>query len=635
VRARVAALAIAVLTAAGMLAAFTPGPATAQQAFPGPAQFSGYSTGTAVHADLLAVPATPRLVDGEVATSGGATNTAGLAAGINNEMDQSVSPSQAAKNSYGRGSGAEVGLGTAIPDQAAKDANQIILAGLAEAAAPPTSDLVTKDILGTQLANTNPLVYASLLRGQAQARWNPNFCILGAPTDFGLGFAADAQLVNAAGGNLDPNAADPATQQPLVSTDTNPGGQDVVQTKSFTYLRPQSDGSFAVVSEVREQLAPVVLFKGTANQITINVGGEWFLRTISTGKAGGSIVEQGTTAQDVPGTTSLLQIITGQNTQNPAAADVHNILKTQDLFNPNAIPTQIPVGQGGQFLAIVNVGEAPRAIGSDDDVPPAGPQKSADGTTTGAAMDVVRLQLVVAGQQLTHLAEVRVGHMEAKSVAPAGGVDCPIPVTKTANPDPVTAGQPFTWTITIPSDATSLAGTDCDLVNIKADDVAKVLSGSPRATITGASNGGVVDRGTVQGTQTGHVVFDNLGNYHPGGPPIVVTISGNIPQTSGAGVLQNTVTVTATLGNCKGGAEGQDIVGQGTVTGTTSLVGAAVKGVAFVNGPNVKAAAVQPARLAETGQKEPWLPVVGGGLLLGSLALMRSRRRLVEARTKA
>jgi len=38
---------------------------------------------------------------------------------------------------------------------------------------------------------------------------------------------------------------------------------------------------------------------------------------------------------------------------------------------------------------------------------------------------------------------------------------------------------------------------------------------------------------------------------------------------------------------------------------------------------------------AETGQKDPWLPVVGGGLLLGSLALMRSRRRLLEIRHKA
>ena len=114
---------------------------------------------------------------------------------------------------------------------------------------------------------------------------------------------------------------------------------------------------------------------------------------------------------------------------------------------------------------------------------------------------------------------------------------------------------------------------------------------------------------------------------------LFVTLTGNIPSTSGAGVLQNSVTVTASLGNCKGGAAGQDIVGSATITGTANLVGAAVKGTAFVNGPNVKAAAVLPARLAETGQKDPWLPVLGGGLLLGSLALMRSRRRLLLVRS--
>jgi LPXTG-motif cell wall-anchored protein len=115
----------------------------------------------------------------------------------------------------------------------------------------------------------------------------------------------------------------------------------------------------------------------------------------------------------------------------------------------------------------------------------------------------------------------------------------------------------------------------------------------------------------------------------------VITISGAIPANSGAGVIQNTVNVTATLGNCKGGAAGQDIVGTATINGTANVVGASVKGSAFVNGPNVKSAAVQPARLAETGQNQPWLPVVGGGLLLGSLALMRSRRKLLVARSKA
>jgi LPXTG-motif cell wall-anchored protein len=76
-------------------------------------------------------------------------------------------------------------------------------------------------------------------------------------------------------------------------------------------------------------------------------------------------------------------------------------------------------------------------------------------------------------------------------------------------------------------------------------------------------------------------------------------------------------------------------VGTATITGTANLVGAAVKGTASVQGPKVNAAAVQPARLAETGQKQPWLPVAGGGLLLGALALMRSRRRLLEARNEA
>ncbi len=621
-RARVAALATAVLTAAGMLAVFTPGPATAQGvAFPG-ASFAGYSTGTAVHADVLQVPGAPRLVDGEVAFSGGATNTAGLSGGVNNEMDEPVATSQAGKNSYGRGTGAEVGLGTNVPSSAA-DANQIILAGLAEAAAPPTSPLVTKEILGTQIPG-NPLIFASLLRGQAQARWNPSSCILGAPTDFGLGYAADAQLLSTSGGNLDPTKA---TNDPLVSTDTNPNGEDVSQTKSFTYLRPEPDGSFAVVSEVREQLAPVTLFKNMAGaQLTINVAGEWFLRTVSTGKPGGSFVEYGTTGNPNPNVNTLVSIV-------PPSGPAQDILHVQDLFGPGKIPTQIALGQGSQFLAIINAGEKPRAIGSDDaiadaqgNLPP--PQKSGDGTTTGAAADVVRIQLVVPGTG-QHIGEVRVGHMEAKSVAPVGGVDCPIPVTKTANPDPVTAGNPFTWTITIPSAPDSLAGTDCDLTNIKAVDNATVLSGKPTANVTGADNGGVLGSNkTVSSGKTVTINWDNLGTYHPGDPPKVITISGNIPANSGAGVIQNTVTVTASLGNCKGGASGTDLIGNATIEGTANVVGAAVKGTATVQGPKVNAAAVSPARLAETGQKDPWLPVAGGGLLLGALALMRSRRRL-------
>ena len=105
-----------------------------------------------------------------------------------------------------------------------------------------------------------------------------------------------------------------------------------------------------------------------------------------------------------------------------------------------------------------------------------------------------------------------------------------------------------------------------------------------------------------------------------------------MPASSLAGVIQNTVSVTATLGKCKGGAAGQDVVGTGTVTGTANLVGAAVKGSFTLQGPKVEGAAALPARLAETGQSQPWLPVAGGGLLLGALALIRSRRRVQAQR---
>jgi len=629
VRSRVAALATAVLTAAGMMAVFVPGPASAQSAFPGSAAFSGSATGTVVHANVINIPNTPRLVDGEVAFSGEATNTAGLNGGVLNEMNQNVAPALAGKNSYGRGSGLELGLGTMVPDSS-KAANQAIIAGLAQqSAAPvdsfgdtPASDGVVRKEVGP--VPGDPLVYASLLRSEAAARWNPNFCVLGAPLGYGLGYAADAQLLDTGTKN-----ADGSMGAPLVAADTGtPTDRTVSQAKSFTYLRPEPDGTFAVVSEPHETIAPVTLFKGTPNELKIEVAGQWVLRAVSTGKPGGSFVEYAAPGNTSPNTPLV--------TITPPGGPAQQILKTQDLFGPGKIPTQIsiPPAPAAQYLAQINVGESPRAPGTENDPKPA--ITSADGTTTKAAVDVVRVDLVVPAAPNQDVAEVRIGHMEASTVAPSGGIECPIPVTKTSNPDPVTAGNPFTWTITIPSDASSLAGTDCDLTNISATDVAKVLSGSPRATISGASNGGVVDSNSVSGSTQGKIHWDNLGTYHPGDPPKVITISGAIPANSGAGVIQNTVNVTASLGNCKGGAAGQDIVGTATINGTANVVGAAVKGTAFVNGPNVKSAAVQPARLAETGQNQPWLPVVGGGLLLGSLALMRSRRRVwLEARPKA
>src|SRR5436305_8119709 len=251
-----------------MLAVFAPGAASAAS-FPGSAAFSGYSTGSVIHADALNFPGAPRIVDAEVAFSGEGSNTAGLGGGVTNEFKEVVSPSLAGKNSYGRGSGLELGLGTAVPDVSKSAVNQAIIAGLAQQSAAPVDSfgdtpgangVVTKE---AGPVPGDPLVYASLLRGQAAARWNPNFCVLGAPLGYGLGFAADAQLLDTGTKNTDGSMG-----APVIAADTGtPTDRTVSQSRSFTYLRPEPDGTFAVVSETHETIAPITLFKGTANEL--------------------------------------------------------------------------------------------------------------------------------------------------------------------------------------------------------------------------------------------------------------------------------------------------------------------------------------------------------------------------------
>jgi len=631
VRARVAALFTALLTAAGMLAVSASGPASAQSPFPGSAAFSGYATGATLHVDAVqGAAAGPRVVDAELAFSGESANTAGLGSAISNEMSEVVQPAQASKNSYGRGSGVELGLGTTLPADPA--ANQLILAGLAQQAAAPTDSFgATPDqILADGRVRKevgpvkgDPLVYASLLRGEAAARWNPSSCILGAPLGYGLGYAADAQLLDASTPN-----ADGSFSQPVIAADTGtPTDRTASQSKSFTYLRPNGDGTFGLVSEVHETIAPVTIAKGMAGGTTIEFLGEWVLRVVATGKPGGASYTYAPAGQPTP-STPIIQTVDASG--GAADGTVTKVVDFQDIFG--AAGVSFP---SNPLLNLTLATDArsiqPGAVPDPTKKPPL----AADGTSASAAVDVLSVGLVNPDTPVAdvQIAGVRLGHMETSVKVPAGGIECPIPVSKTASPDPVNAGQNFTWTITIPTSSGALAGTDCDLLNISATDVATVLSGSPVANITGVSNGGTPSTGTVS---TGHnfsTAWANLGNYHPGDPPIVVTISGTIPGNSGAGVLQNTVNVSATLGNCKGGAAGQDIVGNATVTGTALLNGAAVKGSAIVSGPKVGGPAVAPARLAETGE-QPWIPVVGGGLLLGAMALWRGRRRLHPVRVK-
>ena len=146
----------------------------------------------------------------------------------------------------------------------------------------------------------------------------------------------------------------------------------------------------------------------------------------------------------------------------------------------------------------------------------------------------------------------------------------------------------------------------CDLIAVSATDTHDVKSGNPRIQLTGASNGGVISGQTV--------TSPNLGNYRRGDPPMRVTVTGWV--TGGTGEIQDTARVSATTGNCTGGAAGQALVG------AAQFQGAALSGSVTLIGPGVGR-----GRLAATGEDSPRYLLFGGALLLVGLGL---RRRLLR-----
>lgn len=506
--------------------------------------FSAYGTGTVVGLNVLRL-GNVQALNAQVGFAGQAMNSKGLGTATTNELGYIAQPSQPTKTSYGRGTGLEIGLLTPHPSN--PDPNQILLAGLAQSSAPPIAGPVVKQI---GPINLGPILWANLLRGKAQTASDPSTCTVGKPVAFGQAEVARVDLLNTGG-----TGPEGEFLAPVLSTSL-PDDRNVAQTRTFSYLIANGDGTFGVVSETHQQVAPINLLNGA---ITIELLGEWVLRTTATGKPGGAKVEYAPVGAGPETPVLRLKLF-----NNPPST-----LNLQHLLGPNGLDLSIP------GLITLRVGTPPRPIGNTASPQPSAPV-AANGTSASAAVDVVQLKVLdVPG--LTGL-DLRIGHMESSVTAPAGGVSCEFPVSKTASPDPVTAGGTITQTIRIPSDAGAFAALfDCDLVGITAEDVISVTSGSPLFQITSASNGGTIsaDKKSVK--------WSNLGTYRPGDPPKVVTLQVAIPVNSPAGVLQDTVKVTANLGNCKGGGGGS------TLVGTANLNGSVINGNATLPGPTVVA----------------------------------------------
>jgi hypothetical protein len=542
--------------------------------------FAAYGSGAAVITEALGLGATT-VANVEAASSGGGVNSAGLNAPLINEFGVNIAPATPGKNALGRGTGLEVGLVTSDPQQTTL--NQLLLSGLAVATAPPPSPLVTKEIP----LNLDPVAFASILRGQAQANYDPAFCPIGKPLTYGLGQASNLELLNLGGGSTPQNGF----QNPLLGTSIDAFGtpRGVSQSRTVTYMKSNGDGTFGVVSETRQTVAPVSVLANELTQtaVTVEVGGEFGLRVTSSGKPGGSTAEYlGNPVLTITVTTLGVPV------------EVISIALS-DLLGQNGLTIDLP------GIATVALGAPPRGLNG---TPTSKPALAADGTSASAAADIVRLSLLdLPGLTVLDLA---LGHMEGATAVPAGGVKCDIPVSKVASANPVTVGEDFTYTISIPSDAALYQALfNCDLINISAVDTVETQSGNPRIQLLGASNGGVISGNRV--------TWANLGNYTLGQAPIVLTINARIPRNSGAGVLRDTVNVSATLGNCRGGATGEDLV-----QGGARLDGGAITGAVTLVGPDVTR-----GDLAATGGTS-WPLVAGGGFMLAALGMLRLRRRV-------
>lgn len=535
------------------------------------AQFAAYGTGSELALQAVSSGSTT-LARVDQAFSANVASSGPLGGAINSPVTGAlVMTDQTANNAnaYGRGSGVEVGLGVSPAV-----ANQIQL-GIAEAHAAPPSGLITKTAIPLNIPG---VITTGLLTGKAAAAYNASFCPVGQPLAYGEGDASAPTGV--------------VGQSPPLVSGTGASGTQAAQTRTRTDLVANADGTFGISNTVQEIITPLTVNLGSAVTLAVTVQGDgpnspFTLTTFNDGEG-----HSGNVLSNNDPVVKLDLIISGVTT-NLANVKLSSLAA---IINPL-------LGSGSALsttLAALGV-----HLSIDVGTPPAA-------TRSNVAYDLLAINASL-GSSLT-VANLRLGHVESQVALPGGPIECTVPVAKVANPASVTAGNTFQWAIAIPATSSSLSDATCDLTNIKATDKISINKGSPSFNIGAISNGGVYDPNTKT------VTWSNLGTYHPGDPPIVVTIQATVPSNSASGVLQDTANVTAGLGNCNGGATG-------LATAIGAVQNAIVGGTVTLPAPAVVAAG-GPA-LAATGTG-PMLAWIAAGLLAvaeGTRRLLRRARR--------
>lgn len=524
------------------------------------ADFSGYANSAYAHVGAVTL-GNLQVAKADVVPANALVNSKGLGPvsntyglPVNRTNTGGVSTAKANANA------AAVSAGLLAPPTTGGDIN---LTGLVSADAPPPSSQA-KDIA----LNLPGLVQASLLHSVAAANYvNDQDCFLG--------------------GNISAGEAD-ATGLALLNTVLSTPASGTARFLGATRFVPQTNAANTVVgsdlglASYAEADVPAQAL-GVGALATINIHALRFaLQTVATGIPGAAYVTYGPVA-GVSGDPVVASV------ELPTGNPVLNITLSQ-IVGPNGLDTHDILGGALDSIIRLKIGGQPTT------------SVAPDGTAAAASTDIIRVSALQGS-----VADLRVGHMEAAARVPAGGVSCSLHPTKTANPNPVTVGNNFVYTIGVPNP------NACTLTNVMVTDIItastsikfSVVQTQPQAS----SISSLVTDPDISGHHKITVVFNDIGPIPPGQTgtaQILVAIDGS----SGLGTMTDKVSVT---GTCAIGS------GSGTNTVNVGLAGQLV-----VTAPQVAAAGAL-ARTGDTFGIRAWLAGLG---LLSFVAAERIRRRI-------
>ena len=364
--------------------------------------YGGSTSGSLVALSALTVPGTLNLANAEVAPADAEVAS-----------DSTLSGGVAA---HARAANLDANL---INDNIAID-NQLVSAS--QSAPPDNATAVTKQFLGLPVA---PLLAASAGNATAHARWigGPPPCLpAGTPIARGISTLASADVL---------------TGTPLGSAAVsvvNANGGAVTTDSAVALVNIPGQTNLGVQATTLNQLTSIILFKGSANELDVNVVAPPVLTATASGNPGGAKV-----AYAEP----ILQVFRAGK-----------LVGTLDAASVNQSVT-VP------GVATLSLGTLTKT-------------EAADGTSASGSASLLDVHVGISPLPV-NLATITVAGASVSAHVPAGGVVCDNPLReakKDLSATSVAPGQTFSYTVTVPNRAS------CVLDNVKVVDTITAPAGT-------------------------------------------------------------------------------------------------------------------------------------------------------------